>query len=39
VLVLTGSGLKNIHVLPSQEARIFTSGLPDLDRVITTLTG
>ena len=37
VLVLTGSGLKNIRALPPQPSRVFTSTLPDLDRLIASL--
>jgi threonine synthase len=37
VLVLTGSGLKNIRGLPPQPSRVFTSTLPDLDRLIASL--
>lgn len=39
VLVLTGSGLKNIRALPAQPSRVFTSTLPDLDRLIASLAG
>jgi threonine synthase len=39
VLVLTGSGLKNIRALPPQPSRVFTSTLPDLDGLIASLAG